>query len=384
VSISASALPRISRCPASAVLPQVQSTSEEAEWGTVAHAFLADAVTNGRADALPRVPEAHREQCEGLDLSWLNIGQWAAEVAFALNVATGEARELGRDTGRSYRGLLADEVPGTADLVGITGDAIVILDAKTGQAVDAAAKNWQLKFLAVCAARVYGKSKAVVGLVYLRDERAYIDRAELDALDLDDAVGELVDILDRVDVARIKVKAGQVPDVSEGLWCKHCPAFAACPAKRDLALALAGNPPAELQLGMLTPTTAGVAWSKLVEAKQLLGKVEAAVKAAVAEYGEVPLPDGRVLREVATERESIDGEKAWQALANLYDRDMADVFTERSTSKAHIRRVLSEIAKGSGQSLAVLERDAIKAIRKAGGIHTKTTRSVREVKGDSE
>src|SRR5262245_1070432 len=103
--ISASALHRIAKCPASAVLPQSHEETAAGERGTAIHKFREDCFRIGRAKALELVPGNYRATCEALQMSvleHLDATQYAFEVAFAYNPATDTARELGRGQGRKY------------------------------------------------------------------------------------------------------------------------------------------------------------------------------------------------------------------------------------------------------------------------------------------
>ena len=103
--------------------------------------------------------------------------KWFSEVPFALeddsNVAFHRARILPVSEHREYATLTKQEIPGTADIVGVGPDYVVILDDKTGAVdnVEPAATNLQLKFLATAATLHYNKKKSVVGLVFPREER---------------------------------------------------------------------------------------------------------------------------------------------------------------------------------------------------------------------
>ena len=86
----------------------------------------------------------------------------------------------------------------------------------------------------------------------------------------------------------------------EGKWCKFCPSFAACPAKRSLALALGGAPDTVIAL---SPETAGAAWARLKHAEQVLERVREVLETYARETP-FSTPDG-VVR--AQDTASFDG-----------------------------------------------------------------------------
>ena len=75
------------------------------------------------------MPEAWRAICAEIP----DPGQGLAEVAFAYDVETGKARELGRDVERQYGKLAPTEIPGSLDLLYMVGDVLHIDDYKTGR-----------------------------------------------------------------------------------------------------------------------------------------------------------------------------------------------------------------------------------------------------------
>jgi CRISPR/Cas system-associated exonuclease Cas4 (RecB family) len=344
------------------VLPQVRTESPAASRGIAVHAYLADVVERGQDVALASVPDEHYDSCASIDLSRLPIasGKWSAEVRY------------------EHAG-----VTGIADLVGLADGRAIVADWKTGDNVEPAGQNWQLRFLALAICRKHGLSAATVAIIYLRPTGPWMDVAELDAMDLDAIEGELADVLAKVEAA----KAAEVPNVAEGSHCTYCPAYVHCPAKRALALALGSGDEVAEQVSALplTPARVASAWHRLQAAKKLLSHVEAACCAAAKEFGPIDLGDGKELREVESTREDIDGAAAYGVLLKLHGNEAAASACEMSTSKAAIRRALKVISDESGEPLAGMERAALGAIREAGGTTSKITRSVRVVnKGASE
>lgn len=372
-------------CPASAVLPRVRQESPAAARGTAIHAFLAAAAKDGRDEALAHVPEEHRATCEAIDLDVLPAGgTYAAEVALAYHVETGIGRELGRNLGRSYPPTDAREMAGTADVLALTadGEAAVILDFKSGhRRVAAAQVNRQLQMLALAAARAYGRSRAVVGLVYLlEDGGAWFDRAEFDAFDLDAIALDLHGIADRVEAAARAVAEGRQPDTATGDHCRYCPSYVHCPAQTALVRQMAADPgtlAVEVH-AMLNEHNAAAAYARVKAVEAVLKHVREALYAYAQEHP-IPLDNGLVLGSVETRREYVDGKVARDVLGRLYGAPVADAACEWSASKTSIRDALRGVAKNMGLKLAAVEREALAAIGEAGGITPKVSRTVKEL-----
>src|SRR5690606_5564131 len=115
------------------------------------------------------VPEKYRDLCEAIDFERLPQGL-AAEVAIAIDVQTGKARELGRGNGRCYETVRETEIPMTLDLLGANDDAVMVGDYKSGYSdVPPAVENGQLRTNAVAAARLIGRDTAVVEIIRIKD-----------------------------------------------------------------------------------------------------------------------------------------------------------------------------------------------------------------------
>lgn len=167
-----------------------------------------------------------------------------AEVAYAWDTRTGEARELGTDIGRDYgkAGARGWDVVGSCDVVWIeqcpiTGERItVIRDWKTGRAthVEMAHENKQLRFLLACAMQVNDTTRGRVELAFVPPGDIIIEDHEFDALDLCEVGGELEEL------------SVSIPNAQPcpGNHCTQlfCAAVGVCPATQE---ALAEVMPAE-------------------------------------------------------------------------------------------------------------------------------------------
>lgn len=389
--ITASALPRLSHCVAGAVLPQVREETARSSRGTELHRFMERASEVGRATALDEVSDELRPLCEALPLESLPVdpSAYAAEVALALDLETGEARELGRGLNRAYQqaGLRPTEAPGTADVVALVEpDAVYVGDWKFGyqqRSTDPAERNLQLGFLALAMATLHGRYAAVVELIHIRDDGTpWRDRAELDTFGLALIREQVREIASKVEQARAVVEAGRVPDTSRGPWCRYCPAFASCPAQAQLVRQVTSSPEdvTEDLLAMLTPERAAAAYERLRQVREVLKRVDSALYAYALEHP-IPLGDGVVLGPVETSREDVDGEVARRVLVEQYGPAVADLAVEWTATKKSLERGVRQVHKEFAATcegpvtLKSVREEVLGEIRKAGGItrHTKTT-----------
>lgn len=403
--VSASSLERISHCPPSAFLPPVDDLLEpkaDAARGTIIHTFLAAVPKVGRDEALLAVEDIDvRAICEAIDLSQLPVDgvAYAAEVAFAYDLATDRGRELGRDIGRSYD-LRPGEVPGTADVIGLTDDneAVIVYDYKSsGWHVTPAQRNLQLGFLALAACRAYGRKRAHVAIIGLSDpEKPTFDRWEWGELELDVWAGEIGNLFDVVLAQRAAWRGeadGASVALTVGNHCKYCQARRRCSAWTSMITALARDPRAELvdlsAPAALDDDQVARAWRRLVDLKKILEVAETVLKGYVSMHGVVDLGEGRALASVLVERESVVGNVARELLEQLHGKDIAALASEWKVSKKSIedamRKVVQDrqIAAGKGAKripLAPVVREVLDELAARGGLLVATTPSVKEVR----
>lgn len=347
--MSASNLWRREKCPASASLPRVASLYADAEAGTEEHAEIATD------------PEPGERR----------------EVAYALNVFTGKAREIGQNIGRHYGELANGEIPGTADSVRFdppgNGEAgrVVIRDDKTGfgyMVEPDPAKNLQLLHNAVAAADVRGVDLAWVSVRYtaLGTEKG----AALDAFDLAAARQRIRAIYDEA--------SKPDPRVVTGTHCWRCECISNCPAHLTMAIAFReGAWPGVMPTDGLTAETVADGWEYLCNAKRMLGLVEKTYRAFASAWP-VKLSNGNVLGEKEWEREELDGTVAYQVLRDLHGDEVAKAAVGMETSKAALERALATVAPPRGK--AKLVREAVGAIKAANGVVVKRGVSVEEHK----
>lgn len=387
MSVSASGLQRLFACAAAAVLPGVARVTAAATCGNWRHEFLRLVPSLGRDAALLEVPEAFREVCALIDLEGLPLEKdsFATEVAFAYNARTGASRELGRNLNRAYGVLEPGEIPGTADVVGLLeDDGVYIPDWKgVDPTTPRARDNWQMRCLALAAARAYGRTRAVVELIHIPDDGSppYRDRAEFDSLDLDGFEVELRELEERVEAERAKLAKGKRPAMTEGPHCRRCPALPMCPAKVTLAVAMGQGLEA---VPLLTLENAPRVLARL-EAVELLAKEMRRALEDFAVTTPFDMPDGERFGPVTTSREEIDPERGSALLAKLVDPLLALQAVEKKVTltKSNLSLVIRERAKATGEKAAPLERRIMRALREGGAVRSKPSTSVRRHKASA-
>lgn len=363
-----SGLERLLACDGPAYLRHIESTSDDADRGRAIHAFLESASASGRDVALGLSPESLRPALEALDLTKLPVdpARFAAEVAFALDVKTGEARELGRGIGRRYE-VTGTEVAGTADVIALLeDDGVFVADFKSGWSKRAPAReNAQLRFYALAAARAYGRSRAVVQIIRIMEDGAtWTDEAELDAFDLDAFDFEIRTLGQRI----LRLRDGaEEARIAEGAHCKWCPSFSVCPAKQALlrSAALAAPAPEEL-----TPEVASKAYERIRLFRAALDKAEEILR-DYARAHPIPLADGFVYGVRQDSTKTLDGHVAMLALREAIG-PWADTAIDVKVSQAGVERAAKLWVEQNGGSVAAKKRELLDLIASRGGVKVVT------------
>lgn len=207
------------------------------------------------------------------------------EVTFGWR-RSGEVDLLGYDLGRDYPA--GWDVVGTADRIEVTDDAVIVTDHKTGSGLSYSAReSWQLAFLAMCAARHFGRAKAQGRLNYIDQFRA--DEAELDLATFEVAL-----------LAAIATERSIEPQPGAHCHDLYCPARGVCPAIREQAAAIV---PVERLL--LSRERGGEALAALCAARHLCDDFKVALEALADELGGIPTAPGKVWRGVPSSRETV-------------------------------------------------------------------------------
>lgn len=381
--LTGSRLPIASRCLGAVVLPGVHTTSDAAEAGTGRHTYLRRVAEVGRDAALAEIPAdaPWRSTCEGIAVDEIPSGRW--ETAYAYHPATDTARVLGADMARDYSAATDDEVTGTADLVATYEGYPWVIDFKGSEAVDPASINLQLGFYALAHTRTVGADAARVSLCYVHsDGRLEWDHAELDGWDLDAIASRVRDLWTR---ARELRATGQTPDLRAGLHCRYCPAMPMCPAQVTLARELAREETPEAAAVLtLSDEAAGAAWVKIAQYRQVLDRIEGALRERAQLRG-LPLPDGSRLVVQESVRRVLDVDRTLPVLRSLVG-DRAESFVERSISATVVESIAREVAKARGEKLTTTREAVWSALRveKAVKESVYTQLRVKRAKGDSD
>jgi len=361
------------------VLPHAYSSSAHAATGTGIHAFLQDLQTMSRDDALDRVSDDDaRRACQRIELERLPIGGMAAEIAFAIDVDAGTARELGRGHNRDYSTVRPHEIAGQLDVAGTAGQVGYVGDYKLGWSpVIPAEHNRQIHFGAVALALTYGVTEVVGEVIAVRPgAEPYISRHTFDGFQLALLSGQLRDIRDGVTAKQRAHAAGQQLNVREGEHCRYCPAMHSCPAKVALAIALGtGAAPESVRELVGTAITADVAAEAYRRAQQIEGLCKM-VKARVEELAlRRPIRVGprRYLGAVDKQgKERLDGDQVWSRVERLYGEQIADIAAPRPTERKALKKTIGDALRrarelGLIDKLAPAERGLLEDLRKSGG-----------------
>jgi len=366
-------------CSGSALLPRHGLESQWMSLGITKGAFFEALIGGvGREQALAAIADPDtRAVCEALDLDGLPLepAAYAAEVAFAWSPITGAARELGRGLERDYSAAAEGEMVGTADVIALLGDdGVLVADWKGEHAhVTAPARNPQLRWLALAACRAYGRRRAVVEIIRPGEDRAWRERAELDAFDLAEIAEEM-----RALVQDLQRAAADVPRLVLGEHCRRCKSMPYCPAQTALVRDLAAGDGALVtrMAESLTPDTARAAWHRLQAAKGALERIEQALR-TYASFEPISLGDGRVFGPQRIRRESLDGTAVFHVLRERYGEAKAWEGVELKATKAGLDRALRPIAQEGKAKITHLTRDVLGEVEARGGLRASEREEVR-------
>lgn len=332
--VTASSLQRYFRCPSAAVLPKFDHHSAGAEFGTRLHSWVEAYVSGGADSAKPLETEDIEQYARNPYLLRAldeigSLGGARTEVKFAGDPLAGEAMEGPPNLGhRDYSWVPAGWIAGTADIVVDCGDAVKVIDLKTGHTDPPPAHlNEQLKFLGWAAARALGKEEAHVSILRVwpgGDAAKWQEEFRLDAFDLDEEQDRLAELLADIHGA----KADPESRASVGEACRWCDSLPFCPAAKAWVRAALGD-----GFNLESPDECGKAWCALeameATAKRLRQFLEA--RARLAPY---QTPDGRTVQlKVRSGRESIDAGKAMPVLEK-YGISLPPSVTKTSLKKA--------------------------------------------------
>ncbi len=410
--LTASGLDLAAACPGAFVLDGIEDTSPAAELGTEVHRQIAEWVNGPAGCPLPTIPQAR------VAVHWLchYDGYLAAqaaraEVAYALDPATGEVRELGAGGGRDYSAAPAGWICGTVDLVAVRGGAdhrpreepaeveppeVLVLDWKTGGSDRGApGRSLQLLFGAYCAAAAqlwpgvrseafYGEALRQLG-IKARVVFAYVSEDDVDAREATIEPADWPGVLERLRAVAASVEAARAGglQVRTGEHCSRCPALLACPATRQAVRLLDPitivDDPAEM-VAAASPRAVAAALSSWRHLKKIGDAVEERAKLLAREG---LLPGWRL---VQRQRQELHGGTAHGTLRDLHGEQVAREGVEISTTKklvkdalrAHLARLAEAGQPQPRGTLAKLEREALRLIAERGGAETRTYETLTE------
>lgn len=368
------------KCPGAFRLPWVfEVDSEPAEKGVAVHAYL-EAMAKGmpRDEALKKAGK-WAKLCELIDLDKMPVaGGFIPEVKYAYNVYSGKVRRIRTGGSRVYGAAEKGDIFLTIDVLGALDDMAIVVDYKTGHEVTPARDNLQIQAAALCATLDMDKESALGILLYLRhDGTAWSEKAKFEAFDV-------LAISDRLKRIYDRVSAEEPPELVEGDHCHYCPAFAQCPAKTSLALALSNQQTLEKWSERTLQGNAGEAYRSYMRLKEVVDRVGKNIY-GYARQSPIPLGNGEFLGEVTTEKREVDGEAVWDAISALHGLDIARRAVSVDATLSSVRDAMSVLSqqlkeKGIKKTIADLEAEALKAIDERGGLKKKRTVTVKVYK----
>lgn len=339
--VTGSKLPLIMACPASAALPVIdEPPGEPAIRGSVIHRFVELAANVGRDEALALAPEDMRQFLRALDLEALPI-DLMPEAAFALDWRNRSARFLGSGIDRNYGEMGPTEIGLTTDVYGVSDDAVLVEDYKTGHTRYGNPETFgQLLAGALAACYVTGRDEARVGLLYIDSNGdSYPVRGRVDGWTLDQFAHDLEVAMEGVGEARARLAAGVMPDVHPGEHCDglYCPAFRACPAQSALVRHMPEHL-AEIQRpGYMAPERLAKTWKQIQVIRDVIGKIETEIR-ALSLRDPIELGDGWWLGPKELTRETLDAATAQPVIAGILGDVAAANAVTLEVTKAAIER----------------------------------------------
>jgi hypothetical protein len=369
---TASKIGRLSACQwwAREGVPWVDHGSAAADLGTRVHAAI-EADLTGRwrrvddaVEPYVRSYVAWRDRVRGETLV-------ATERPLALDLATGDARELPRGEHREYVDRQPSDVVGTADTVWVdSDDGYVVDDIKTGRPenVDDVTGNAQMRTLGLLWARHLKVDNIRVRLVFVSPFQTYAESTELDAFDLDAWEG------------RLQEWERTIPqsEPTPGSHCRYCPAAAACPVATQ---AIATVEPTRTRLPVVarsaditSPAHARDQYETLRAVKAATDQAWEALRRWVDEHGPVDVGEGRTYgaRTITRESVALDTPEALEVLRSRLGPAW-EAAVDVSTSKAAIKAAARVAAEATGGKAGAIERTTLDALRAVGAIRSKTT-----------
>ena len=393
---SGSAIERGIRCSSSVALPHANHESPWTLRGTAIHSFLEAVSATDRETALAATPEEYREICDALDLTGLDAQlSLASEVAFAYDLETDTARELGRGIGRAYNDVRETEIPCTLDVVGVRDLPSGIrrgfyCDYKSGWLNRRIDDVTQIDFGALCVARAYGCDLVEGQLAHVHEDFApWVQRKVIEGWELDAFASLVRERAVEWSKLREAYKSGVMPrDFNTGPWCELCPAREWCPAQSSLLRSVLSKDLFDGALRMTPiPESALVdVWNQIHAAQSVLSLLKSKLMAIAAtrpvKLGETADGKTRWLARVLAEgNEKLDGEQVFDVVAELYGEEAAYAATEIISTKKLLGEAMKQAAPRGKK--AAYERAVLEKLRSVGGATRRMTTKIQELETES-
>jgi len=309
----ASSVPRILRCPASSVAPDIyiDESGEAAAVGSAVHNVLAQVVEEGLTQ-LPEVGKAaelHRleDYAELIRLGWAGVNALEDLRPSISNI-------LGVE-----KSMACAEFKGTADMVFESDDgALCVLDWKSGFAdADYADQLMTYAIMARATFGAYERYKTII--VWLRSREIEINSYEIEDLRAWELRWNEVIKSDRY---------------TPGEHCKWCPRQFDCEARAQMVRAVSKDL-VEIEAGQLTTNELADLYPKVLIVEKACKRYKDVLRAAVKDAGTVKLSDGRIMSMEEQEKKSIKFNKAYSYLMGYFEcasiQDLLDVIGKSVT-----------------------------------------------------
>lgn len=354
---------RLKKCKGSLWLPNDRGDTRYTRAGNERHHWVADYLKQGR------LPHGMPQRLVPLDSH--------IEQAMALDLATGTARLLDVEN-RQYNGT-ATEICGTADLLGIEQDHVVVGDWKGWEEVDDAQVNDQLLTYAVMWALICGKRKVfawIAHTVEIKDHAGNLIGVRVTRLD--SAWYSAEQLNEHLASLRAVIIADQ--NLSPGKHCRYCPSYVSrdasgewsfCPAIRKGNRAIEGSAGDEL-----VPEDSTSFWYTYQHAQMLAKRSKEALESYVTEESPIKV-DGGMLRLVDKKgnRAIVNPKLAYEVAANFMTKEQLDHAFNYSAAIGKFEDVLPK-----KQAIAV-----IKELETAGAIaRSKGTSAIQFIPDEDE
>ncbi len=372
--LTASALPRVSACPASAVLAQHDYRTEFAEDGQERHSEMEAAVINREYDKLPSKVAALLAEYEPEDIY--------PELILVYDYVLDVARTLDKRAARDYSGSAGFEIPGTTDIAAVdrARKRGLIVDWKGWEEVGVPETNTQTLLYAIALARVFDLDEVTVAISYLGAGKQHTEIATLDELDF----GAYQLRLKRLSVTVAKASIDPASYTSIGRQCRWCPAFVGpagitCPAQQALALELQTDDTTlavEGTMPFVDDDDAANAYEFLARLGVLSKRLRDGLYARAAQRPFALRGGTKMLGKVSKlGNEKLDGDTVYRVVLAKHGQEVADLAVERSATKTKLQAAM--VTLGS-KSATALKEEVLKEVRALGGARKDMKTSIEE------